>query len=546
MRTLFRFAVLCGLSSWAHAATYTVTRLDDPPPNGCLSNDCSLREAVIQANATVLADTIVLSSGTYSLSRTCATDTASCLDLDISQPVTIQGTGPTTTAVVNAIANLPGAPIDYGHTRVMELTGGPVVLQQLSLRSGFVAAPAAGTREGGCVVARSVNLTMTDVRVESCALPQVTGGTAQGAGVALLNGTHVFTRVTLTANNAAGQGGGLHQSGGTLTGTSVSVRQNNATSYGGGMHVAGGANVSLGGGSSVYSNGAWQGGGVFVNATQGATFGGSGSGAASRLAVTANQAETEGGGVYVLGVNLFGTVPSITLRNLNVQRNVALQHGGGMAMIANGPSVGPVIVHDSEFAENDANGNGGGLYYAHPQASSEDELLRLSFWDNGAGGRGGAMFVLGATRIAHVSTYENIGVAGGSALSVAAWGDGSGKPSVAFLTAFESLSTALDLNQAISLEASVVTGACVGAWSDLGSNFHLNTSTGCPGEPASAAALGLTFGSYGGGHSAVVGIASSTSVLRDAALNVPGTRDVRRYLRQGLADAGAFEYDGVP
>jgi CSLREA domain-containing protein len=39
------------LPSVALANTYKPTRFDDPRPNGCKKTDCSLREAVIAANA---------------------------------------------------------------------------------------------------------------------------------------------------------------------------------------------------------------------------------------------------------------------------------------------------------------------------------------------------------------------------------------------------------------------------------------------------------------------------------------------------------------
>jgi len=38
----------------AQAAFYSVTRFDDPAPNGCNAGDCSLREAIIAANASTM------------------------------------------------------------------------------------------------------------------------------------------------------------------------------------------------------------------------------------------------------------------------------------------------------------------------------------------------------------------------------------------------------------------------------------------------------------------------------------------------------------
>src|SRR5690349_9235903 len=56
-------------ASAAQAADFRVTRTDDPAPDGCFFNDCSVREAVIAANAAPGADRIVLRSGTYNLTR---------------------------------------------------------------------------------------------------------------------------------------------------------------------------------------------------------------------------------------------------------------------------------------------------------------------------------------------------------------------------------------------------------------------------------------------------------------------------------------------
>jgi hypothetical protein len=117
-------------------------------------------------------------------------------------------------------------------------------------------------------------------------------------------------------------------------------------------------------------------------------------------------------------------------------------------------------------------------------------------------------------------------------------------PTVSFYSALEPLVTAIATDTAISFQASVITGQCTGPWIDLGNNFRLDTAIGCPGTSATVAQLSIAYGEYG--SHPVVGITSPTSVLRNQALNFPGTRDVRGWLRQGLADVGAFEYDGVP
>lgn len=89
----------------AHAATFNVTRLDDPLPNGCLVNDCSLREALLAANANVDSDLIQVPSGTYPQTRG---------TLSISNPLQLRGSTTTPTIIdgdgVQPLLNISGTP----------------------------------------------------------------------------------------------------------------------------------------------------------------------------------------------------------------------------------------------------------------------------------------------------------------------------------------------------------------------------------------------------------------------------------------------------
>jgi hypothetical protein len=75
----------------AAAATYTVTRGDDPAPDGCVAGDCSLREALEAAVATPAGDTVVLGAGQYTVTRGA---------LDVVGDVSIGGTGIDATRIV--------------------------------------------------------------------------------------------------------------------------------------------------------------------------------------------------------------------------------------------------------------------------------------------------------------------------------------------------------------------------------------------------------------------------------------------------------------
>jgi hypothetical protein len=66
----FRFLLAAVFASFAldlGAATLTVTRNDDPAPNGCLPDDCSLREAIEASNALPDADLIRVPPGNFGL-----------------------------------------------------------------------------------------------------------------------------------------------------------------------------------------------------------------------------------------------------------------------------------------------------------------------------------------------------------------------------------------------------------------------------------------------------------------------------------------------
>lgn len=97
--------VLCACPPGAGATTFAVTRVDDPLPNGCQVGDCSLREAVLGANANGDSDVIQLPSGTFVLTRG---------TLAISNPVQLRGSTTTPTIIdgdgAQPLFNVTGSP----------------------------------------------------------------------------------------------------------------------------------------------------------------------------------------------------------------------------------------------------------------------------------------------------------------------------------------------------------------------------------------------------------------------------------------------------
>ncbi|MGH7359235.1 MAG: hypothetical protein ACREJR_10515, partial [Candidatus Rokuibacteriota bacterium] len=71
---LLSAALLAVAAAPAQAATFTVDRNDDPDPataNACTAApaDCSMRGAIVAANAAAEADAITVPAGTYTLTR---------------------------------------------------------------------------------------------------------------------------------------------------------------------------------------------------------------------------------------------------------------------------------------------------------------------------------------------------------------------------------------------------------------------------------------------------------------------------------------------
>jgi len=107
-RALRTAACLCTLAipAVALAIDFPVTRYDDPDPDGCLLGgppqlwDCSLREAVLASVAAPTDDRILLSAGTYLLTRPGAgEDEGLTGDLDLLGNVEILGPGATMTVI---------------------------------------------------------------------------------------------------------------------------------------------------------------------------------------------------------------------------------------------------------------------------------------------------------------------------------------------------------------------------------------------------------------------------------------------------------------
>jgi len=213
------FAALLLASIGASATDLSVTRFDDPVPNGCVPNDCSLREAVMSANALSGADRIVLAAGIYHLTIPGTSTDASLGDLDIESAIEVVGAGAGSTTILGE-----------NSARIFDVgTTYSLFLHRLTLDHGRDNGDLGVT--GGGAIRQDGTLTVEDA--------VISGSQTSGDGGAIYNRGNedtVLRRVQLLNNAANGDGGAIQTVfGGLLLADSI-VSGNTANHDGGGTH----------------------------------------------------------------------------------------------------------------------------------------------------------------------------------------------------------------------------------------------------------------------------------------------------------------------
>jgi CSLREA domain-containing protein len=233
------------------AGPFVVTKTADTADGTCSVTDCSLREAIIAANAA--PGVITLPAGTYTLTIAGKNeDAAATGDLDITGGLglNINGDGAATTII-------DGGGLD----RVFHIRSGIVGISGVTIRNG------SGTYGAGIYNLGTLNLTDSTVSgniatsnngggIYNNQILTVTSSTisgniagAHGGGIYNSNSTTLtVTNSTISGNTASGtsQGGGIYNNG-PLTVTSSTISGNTAGGNGGGIIVgtAGGSHLNL-------------------------------------------------------------------------------------------------------------------------------------------------------------------------------------------------------------------------------------------------------------------------------------------------------------
>ena len=365
------------LTSFASArtedgVTFTVTATTDvvdylpgdgvcetAPGNGM----CTLRAAIMEANALIGADTIVLPEATYDLTIAGADEDLSATgDLDISESLTIQG-DPATIPIITA---------DGLGDRVFHISSAAelVSISYVLISKGEAA------NGGGILNGTQLELSHVTVDLNSA---EVGGGIWSNHPLTLID-------VTVRRNSAVREGGGLYSMGNYLDVQDSDFYNNSAGESGGGAYFRAYY-------QSIYNtqfryNTADMGGGIYNEID---------------LAVTGsdvyiNTDATAGGGIYNVG--------NLTIQDASIYQNTAVD-GGGIY------NEGELTIEDSKVDTNVTSLTGGGIYNAPTGIVT---LGNVSIDGNSTSFFGGGISNYGGTIQGQAAFTDNKSYADGGAL----------------------------------------------------------------------------------------------------------------------------------
>ncbi len=258
-----------------NAANFTVTKIADTNDGTC-DADCSLREAILAANAAVsddvidfdatvfgspqaivlsLGELVIVANGSLAINGT----GADMLTIDGNLTSRIFRTGTGVVAVVNDMRLTRG----NGVSAVSNNSGGAILndagtmtLNNLIITANTVTVNGGGIRNSGtgsvlninnCVISNNTaqtssgggmqNFSTSTVTITNSIFVGNTSGGSTGGGGAQLNGTVRITNSTFANNNAPGaSGGGIQSNGSNQIITNSTFSGNTSTNNGGGIH----------------------------------------------------------------------------------------------------------------------------------------------------------------------------------------------------------------------------------------------------------------------------------------------------------------------
>jgi predicted outer membrane repeat protein len=313
---------LLATASAASAKIYRPTRTDDPVPNGCKKKDCSLREAVIAADASGMPATILLRPGRrYVLTRPgLGEDAAATGDLDVTSDLTVGTKG--LVGIKKGQRGAKRAVIDGNDIdRIFDVQGPGLMLDWIVARNGHARKSAGDDGDGGAVRGGFLEL------LHSSLVSNVAAGNGGAFAITASPFNFAMKAALLKGNNAAGNGGAVYVSGspGLFGGAMNSVRavDNSAGGSGGAIF---GTGLSIDHSTVADNRSGADGGGIALSGT--------GSNFVSWSTVSGNRAASSGGGIHTTALSTAPAaaagVRGLGMGNSTIANNSAAGNGGGI------------------------------------------------------------------------------------------------------------------------------------------------------------------------------------------------------------------------
>ncbi len=250
---LFVISLLLSVSFTAQGAVFIVTRLDDPAPGNCAVGDCSLREAVLAANASGDAsNTIELQAETYTLTIAGEDATGQMGDLDVlNNNLTVNGNGGVIDAfaIMDRIFHVPNVSLnltlnDLTLTGGSSIGGGAIFMDGLSTSDTLTINRCLienneGGLGGGGILGNQALLAINDSTISNNGDTPAGGATFVGGGIAAVQSGLFITNSTISTNTAASDGGGVWAQDSLVGYFNATITNNTSMDQGGGVYQIG-------------------------------------------------------------------------------------------------------------------------------------------------------------------------------------------------------------------------------------------------------------------------------------------------------------------
>ncbi len=371
-------ALLVPLTS--HAATFNVTstidRIDATPGDGLCATAiglCTLRAAVMEANADATSDTINVAAGTYHLSRRGAgEDSAYTGDLDITNPVMIVGSD-ATDGTAPVIDGLTRDRVFHVHAAAANST-----INNLTINSGLIRSSTDNAQGGAILIDSAADITIDDVvffNNKAITLDTTSLGIdGFGGALAALNATDLLISNSSFLRNSAegtgfsgakGYGGALYFSNSTGVVSDSELSRNAASQNGGGVWMNDGFDFDN---VAIKNNTADTGAGIYMYyVASDVTI--------TNAEISANTATNSGGGLYVH----YCGASSTNIVNSTISGNTATNYfGGGIYLGSTVTYACSANIYSSTIVENEAGYYGGGIYNTSHDLTMTNTILALN------------------------------------------------------------------------------------------------------------------------------------------------------------------------